>query len=246
MRGAPHHPRHPGAAPDTRDGPDTGDGPAGRQDGRDGPGGRDGATAAAADPRRPGTGAGRGLAWLLLVTGLLGLLASFVITLDAFRLLEDPDFAPACDISPVLSCGSVTSSEQASLFGVPNPLIGLAAYAAVATTGVALVAGARLPRWFWLGLNAGTLVGVAFSMWLMTQALYVIGALCLWCVLTWAATILMFWYTTLHTLGRGLLRAPAAVVGGLREFHWVVPAVWLGGIGMLVATRWWTYWQGLW
>ena len=44
-------------------------------------------------------------------------------------------------------------------------------------------------RWFWLGLNAGTLLGAAFCMWLMTQALYEIGALCLWCCLAWAATI---------------------------------------------------------
>ncbi|MGW2704957.1 vitamin K epoxide reductase family protein [Streptomyces sp. NPDC001340] len=191
------------------------------------------------------TSASRAFAWLLIVSGALGILASFVITIDKFELLQDPHFSPSCNLSPVLSCTNVMRSAQASVFGFPNPLLGLLTYPVVVAVGFALLAGARFRRWFWLGLNAGTLFGAGFCMWLMSQALYEIGALCLWCCLAWAATIAMFWYTTAHNLSHGILRAPRVVVAGALEFHWVVPVTWYLAIVMLIATRWWDYWQTL-
>ncbi|MEW2622843.1 vitamin K epoxide reductase family protein [Streptomyces sp. NPDC048106] len=192
-----------------------------------------------------GATASRAYAWLLIVTGALGVLASFVITVDKIRLIQNPHFTPSCNLSPVLSCSEVMRSAQASVFGFPNPLLGLAAYPVVVTIGSALLAGARFRRWFWLGLNAGTLFGAGFCMWLMSQALYDIGALCLWCCLAWAATIAMFWYTTAHNLTHGVIRAPRAVVAGVLEFHWAVPLTWCLGIVMLITTRWWDYWVSL-
>ncbi|MBW5480614.1 vitamin K epoxide reductase family protein [Streptomyces bambusae] len=195
---------------------------------------------------RPGViGAGRALAWLLIVSGAAGLLASFVITQDKFTLLSDPTFVPSCNLSPVISCANVMQSEQASVFGFPNPMLGLAAYAVVVAVGFGLLAGAHYRRWFWLGLNLGTLLGAGFCMWLMSQALYEIGALCLWCSLAWVATIAMFWYVTVHNLRHGVIHAPRALVSGVQEFHWVVPVTWYGVIVLLIATRFWTYWETL-
>ncbi|MFJ8093038.1 vitamin K epoxide reductase family protein [Streptomyces griseofuscus] len=196
-------------------------------------------------PPEATTTASRAYAWLLIVTGALGILASFVITIDKIQLIQDPHFTPSCNLSPVLSCSDVMRSAQASVLGFPNPLLGLAAYPVVVTIGFALLSGARFRRWFWLGLNAGTLFGAGFCMWLMSQALYGIGALCLWCCLAWAATIAMFWYTTAHNLMHGVIRAPRAVVAGVLEFHWVLPVTWYLGILMLIATRWWDYWVSL-
>ncbi|MFF0428059.1 vitamin K epoxide reductase family protein [Streptomyces sp. NPDC004520] len=191
------------------------------------------------------TGASRAFAWLLVVTGGLGVLASWVITLDKFLLLEDPAFVPSCTINPVLSCTNVMRSEQASVFGFPNPMLGLVTYGVVVAIGAGALAGARHRRWFWLGLNAGTLFGVGFCMWLMSQALYEIGALCLWCCLAWAATVVMFWYTTVHNLRHRILRAPRPLVAAVTEFHWVVPAVWCASILLLITTRFWSAWQSL-
>ncbi|EME96949.1 vitamin K epoxide reductase family protein [Streptomyces mobaraensis NBRC 13819 = DSM 40847] len=187
-------------------------------------------------------GAGRALAWLLVGAGTLGLLASFQITVDKIHLAENPGFRPACSINAVVSCTHVMLSDQASVFGFPNPLIGLVAYAVVVALGVVLLTGARLPRWCWLGLNLGTLAGAVFCMWLMSQALYVIGALCLWCCLAWAVTIALFWYTTAHNLRHGFLPAPRTLVLGVREFHWAVPAAWYGVIALLVVERFWAPW----
>ncbi|MGA5101211.1 vitamin K epoxide reductase family protein [Streptomyces lavendulocolor] len=189
-------------------------------------------------------GAGRAFAWMLVITGAAGLLAAWVITLDKFKLLEDPNFTPGCSLNPVVSCGSIMKSDQASVFGFPNPMLGLVTYGMVVAIGAALLAGARFRRWYWLGLNAGTLFGVGFCMWLMYQSLYEINALCLWCSLAWVATIVMFWYVTSHNVRTGLLPAPRAVRGFLDEFTWVLPVLHIGIIGMLVLTRWWDFWTG--
>jgi uncharacterized membrane protein len=192
-------------------------------------------------PSAPDTsrvGAGRGLALLLVITGAAGLLAAWIITLDKFKLLENPDYVPGCSVNPVISCGNIMKSEQASVFGFPNPMLGLVTYGIVIAVGMSLLAGARFPRWYWLTMNAGMLFGVGFCAWLTQQSLYEINALCLWCCLAWAATIIMFWYVTSSNIRNGFLPAPSWLKGFFAEFTWVLPVVHLGIIAMLILTRW--------
>ncbi|MGW1136765.1 vitamin K epoxide reductase family protein [Streptomyces zhihengii] len=187
-------------------------------------------------------GASRAFAWMLVVTGAAGLLAAWVITIDKFKLLQDPGFTPGCSLNPVVSCGNIMKSDQAAVFGFPNPMLGLVTYAMVIAIGVALLAGARHRRWYWLGLNAGCLFGVGFCTWLMQQSLYEINALCLWCCLAWTGTIVMFWYVTSHNVRKGVLPAPPALRTFFGEFTWVLPVLHIGVIGMLILTRWWDFW----
>ncbi|MEU3492211.1 vitamin K epoxide reductase family protein [Kitasatospora cineracea] len=196
-------------------------------------------------PRGP-VGASRGYAWLLLVGGLIGLAASAVLTLDKLRLLENPAYQPSCNINPIISCGSVMRTAQASAFGFPNPLIGLAAFGALAAVGAGLLAGAAHRRWFWLSLQAGTLLGLGFVAWLIDQTLYEIGALCPYCMVVWAVVITTFWYTTVHNLRTGTLPAPALLrrLAALR-FQWLVPTAAYLVIALLILNRFWYYWQTL-
>ncbi|MEU7075641.1 vitamin K epoxide reductase family protein [Streptomyces narbonensis] len=187
-------------------------------------------------------GAGRAFSWLLVITGAAGLLASWIITIDKIKLLEDPSFTPGCSLNPIVSCGNIMKSEQAAVFGFPNPMLGLVTYAMVIAIGVGLLAGARYRRWYWLGLNAGTLFGVGFCTWLMYQSLYEINSLCLWCCLAWVATIVMFWYVTSHNVRRGVIPAPSGLRTFFDEFTWLLPVLHIGIIGMLILTRWWDFW----
>ncbi|MBO8194903.1 vitamin K epoxide reductase family protein [Streptomyces oryzae] len=193
-------------------------------------------------PKGGAVGASRAFAWMLIVTGAAGLLAAWVITLDKFKLLEDKNFKPACSINPVVSCGNIMQSDQASAFGAPNPMIGLVAYGIVICVGVTLLTRTTFPRWYWLTFNAGCLFGVGFVSWLQYESLYTIGNLCLWCSLAWVATIIMFWYVTAHNVRNGFLPAPAVVRGFADEFPWVIPVLHLGVIGVLILTRWWDFW----
>ncbi|SEH03233.1 Uncharacterized membrane protein [Nonomuraea solani] len=177
---------------------------------------------------------------LLLIGGGAGLVAAFVLTIEKIALLKDPDYVPSCSINPVLSCGSIMRTPQAELFGFPNPLLGIAAFAIVATVGAALLAGARLPRWFWLGLQAGVTAGVVFVHWLIFQSLYVIGALCPYCMVVWAVTVPVFWYVTLRNL------PPASgIARRLTTYHSVPLTVWFLVLVAMIGVRFWTYWSTL-
>lgn len=204
----------------------------------------------ATTPEAPGRtrASDRVLAWVLLIGGVVGGLAAFVLVVEKIALLKDPSYVPSCSLNPVLSCGSIMTTEQAEVFGFPNPLIGVAAFPVLVTTGVALIAGARLPRWYWLGLQVGTTLGVTFVGWLIFQSLYRIGALCPYCMIVWAVVIPIWWYVTRRNLGAGVLGArlaDAPAVGSLHRSHALVLTLIVVAIVVLIAQRFWTYWSTL-
>ncbi|MGO1974773.1 MAG: vitamin K epoxide reductase family protein [Propionibacteriaceae bacterium] len=169
----------------------------------------------------------RTLGLVLLVAGLVGLVAAFVLAVEKFKLLSNPFYQPTCSISERFSCTSVMTSPQAEVFGFPNPLLGIAGFAVVAATGAVLTTGVRLPLWYWRAAQGGVLFGIGFVHWLMWQSVTSIGALCPYCMVVWAAMIVIFVYLTLHHLR---ISAPAGIrtsVGALARFHSTVVAAWL-------------------
>ncbi|MEV0414895.1 vitamin K epoxide reductase family protein [Streptomyces sp. NPDC050448] len=195
--------------------------------------------------RTHAVGASRRTGLVMLLTGIVGWLASFELTVDDWRLLRDPSYQPPCNISPVVSCGSVMSSLEGHLFGFPNMLLGLGAFAAVTALGAAVLCGAHLHRRLWLALDAGALVGVVFVHWLIGQSLYELGKICPYCAVVWTVTIALFWFLTLHSLDRGLVPVPRAVLEVIRDTHWMLLVAWYGVIALLVLTRFWPYWSSL-
>jgi uncharacterized membrane protein len=166
-----------------------------------------------------------GLVVLLVITGVLGWVGSFVLVLERLSLLEHPDRALSCDINPLVSCATVMQSPQASLLGFPNPLIGVAAFIAPIVVGMGLLAGAQYARWFWTVFLAGLFAGWVFITWLFTQTVFVIGALCPYCLLVWTAMIPLWWTTLIHALRHGRIPAPAAVqriATTIAPFTWAV------------------------
>jgi uncharacterized membrane protein len=204
-------------------------------------------TSAAADQTQQAP-FGRVLPWLLLLGGLVGAAAAFVLTVEKIALLTDDGYVPSCSLNPVLNCGSVMRTDQAEVLGFPNPLIGLASFPVVAATGAALLAGARLRRWYWLGLQAGATAGVAFVGWLILQSLYRIGALCPYCMVVWAVMLPIFWYLTLANATSGHLGPRvrgARVTRALAAYHAVVLTAAVLVVLALIAHRFWDYWSGL-
>jgi uncharacterized membrane protein len=180
------------------------------------------------EPAAPSTTpSGRRLAVLLCVCGTVGLVASMMLTIDRFRLLQDPNTQLACNLSPFIACGPVMTSRAGELFGFPNALLGIIGFTVVITSGAALLAGAQLRRWYWRGLQAGVLAAAVFITWLQTQTFYVIGALCLWCLLVWTVTIPLVVALTLHNLAAGHLGTRLRPIGcRLRPYTITVVAVW--------------------
>ena len=144
------------------------------------------------------------LAIFLIVVGAIGWIAAFALTVEKFALLSDPQESLGCDFSILVQCSANLNSWQGSLFGFPNPIIGLGAWIAPLVVGVALLAGARFDRWFWIALNVGALGGIVFVAWLISQSIFVLGTLCPWCMVTWVVTIPLFWVVTLRNVSAGV------------------------------------------
>ncbi|AMM32998.1 Vitamin K epoxide reductase family protein [Sinomonas atrocyanea] len=164
-------------------------------------------------------------AWLVLVTSVVGWLASGELVLEKIEKLINPSHTTICDVNPWVSCGEVMSTWQSSLFGFPNMFIGIVAFAVTITVAMALLAGARFSRWFWVGLQVGVTLGFVFVIWLWSQALYAIGILCPLCMIVWAMMIPLFVWTTARNVAHGVIPAPARVAKALADWGWVTVAV---------------------
>jgi uncharacterized membrane protein len=184
----------------------------------------------------------RQTAWILVVSGIIGIFASIELIIQKIAVLSDPDFVPNCDINPILSCGSVISTEQASLFGFPNPVLGVIGFTIVIMFGALLFTGVELPRLMWLGLNFGALAGMIFVIWLVSQSLYVIGALCPWCMVVWAVTIPIFWQITTDNLASNGLSLGKGLSEIIVTLKWILIAGSYLIIMALIFVRWQDFW----
>lgn len=142
---------------------------------------------------------------LLSIGGLLGFFASFTLVLERLAVYANPDHVSKCDINPLFSCTSITQTWQASLFGFPNPLIGVVAFTVAIMLGVLIATGVKIPKWVHLGFLGGITLGLIFILWLVSQAVFVIGLLCLYCMVVWAVVTVLFFATLQHLLVEGHL-----------------------------------------
>jgi uncharacterized membrane protein len=189
----------------------------------------------------------RGWALLLVIGSAIGFLAAMILTIDRFRLLTDPKVALVCDISPFVTCGPVMSSAAGALFGFPNPLLGIAGFAIAGTTGMVLLAGARLARWYLVCFEIGCLAAAVFITWLQTQSLYVIGALCIWCMCVWAVTIPIVVVTTARTFSAGAFGDGARRIGRvIDDWKIAVIAIWYLAVITAIALRFYREFALMW
>ena len=184
----------------------------------------------------------RQTAWILVIGGLIGIFASIELIVQKIAVLSNPDFVPNCDINPVLSCGSVINTDQASLFGFPNPILGVIGFTIVIMFGALLLTGVDIPKPMWLGLNLGALAGMFFVIWLVGQSLYVIGALCPWCMVVWSITIPIFWQVTTDNLASGRLSLGKSLSEIIVTLKWILVGASYLIIMALIFVRWQDFW----
>lgn len=154
----------------------------------------------------------------MLVSSVASLVASFVLSIDALRLAEDPNADLGCNINAVISCGTVANSWQSSLLGFPNAFLGLITEPVVITIAVASLARVRFPRWFMVAAQVVYTVGFVFAYWLFYEAMFDIGALCPWCLLVTFATTLVFFEMTYVNIRDDNLRLPRRVQAAMTSF----------------------------
>lgn len=141
----------------------------------------------------------------MAVSGVIGLFASFVLSIEAWQLAANPTATFGCDVNSVISCSLVALTPQAHVLGFPNAFLGIFFEAVVLTISVAIAAGARFPRWYMLATELLYTIALFFAYWLFFQSYFVIGALCPWCLLITVTTTLVWWGLTRINMMEGHL-----------------------------------------
>lgn len=178
---------------------------------------------------------------VLLIGGLVGWLAALTLMIDKEYLLENPGASLSCDINPFISCGNVMMTWQASALGLPNQAIGLAGFAIMGAIGALMISGTTLPRWFRWARLGGMTFAFGYIHFLAISAIFVIRALCPWCMVVWTVTAPMFFATLAHAIEAGDLRLPTPLARVLR--HWVVLTLaWYLLVILVIAAGFWRQW----
>jgi len=185
---------------------------------------------------------------VLTILSILGLGASFVLTYDTIEKIKNPGFNPACNISPIISCGKAMTSIQGETLGIPNPVFGIMAFTALLAFAVMLMAGGRYKKWLWLLAEGVALLGVLFAHYLFFISMVVLGSICPWCSLVWVTTIAVFWYITTHLVATGILswqRASHKIAEFWQTYAVPVLIVWYLILIVIVFLRFHEYWLSL-
>lgn len=168
---------------------------------------------------------------LMLVGAISGFLASFVLSIDKFKVLKDSQFNPSCNISEKLNCKSVMLSKQAEAFGFPNSFIGIAAFAIFIALAIAILGNVEFPKWFWQLALVGATLAILFSHWLAYQTTFVIGTLCPYCMVAWFGNFLILASVIQELLRKRADRDEvytAKIIGFMPVFHFVWLAMVIG------------------
>lgn len=190
--------------------------------------------AEAALPTGPRGLSTRAYATLLTVLGAIGFGAATWLAIEEYLKLLDPNRVTSCSFNVFLDCGVAMMSWQGTLLGFPNPYLGVAAFPVVITTGVVLLAGARLPRWYHLSLLAVTVAAQLLIFFLMWSSFYALVRLCPACMVVWTILWPLLWFQVVHAVqerhlrvSEGLRRAVVGNRGLVLVIGYVVAVGWL-------------------
>jgi uncharacterized membrane protein len=176
------------------------------------------------------------------------MVVAFWLTYDKIQVLKNPNYRPICDINPILSCGDIMNTKQSNLLGVPNPIFGLVGFSMLLTFGIVLASGAKLKKWLWQVINLGALAGFCFFVYLFSQAVFVIHAICPFCFVIWMITPPILWYTTIYNLKEKNIN-PKFLKTKTKD--WIfkhqheILICWYIIVFLTLLTKFWYYWKTL-
>lgn len=154
----------------------------------------------------------------MLVGAILSLIASFVLSAEAVELARNPDAVLACSVNAVLNCATVGIHPSAHMFGFPNSFLGLVAEPVVITVAIAGLAGVKFPRKFLFTAQICYTLGFIFAYYLLYLSMFVIGALCPWCLLVTVTTTFVFFAITRYNIREENLYLPKKASQAAQKF----------------------------
>lgn len=184
----------------------------------------------------------RMLSLITIIFSLTGLSASFVLTVEILYVLRAPGAHLICSLNSVISCVSVMKTPQAEIFGFPNSLLGIVGYSLMLAVGVFMLFHKNLNKVIILLANLGALVAFLFSYWLLYNSVYVINALCIFCIISCISATNIFIALTLYDLKENNFSLKSKINEKVDRFlkkGWYVPIIvlWYVLVAALILMR---------
>lgn len=154
----------------------------------------------------------------MLIGALLSLLAAFVLSVEAFHLAKNPNAELSCSINVVLNCATVAKHPSAEMLGFPNSFFGLIAEPVVITVAIAGLAGIAFPRRFMFMAQIGYTAGLIYAFVLFFISMFVIQALCPWCLLVTVTTAFVWFSITRYNIRENNLYLPKRAQEAAKKF----------------------------
>ena len=131
------------------------------------------------------------LSAVMFAGGAIGLLASFLQSVEKISLLKHQSQSLACDLNSVFSCTNVLNAHQSAVFGFPNSFMCMVLFTIFMTVGLVMLWGGTASkgmRLFTHGLAKFTLF---FGLWFLWQSTYRINALCIFCLFCFTGLLMI-------------------------------------------------------
>ena len=128
-----------------------------------------------------------------LVCALIGLGVSAAAAYTHYHMLYDPTYRSFCDVNATVSCTQVYQSRFSTFLGIPVALFGAVWFVAAGLLSVAGLTARQSVRENIPGyLFAMSTIALAVVLYLGYASLFLIKAVCLLCITTYAAVIVLF------------------------------------------------------
>lgn len=144
----------------------------------------------------------------MLIGAVLSLIAAFVLSVEVIHLARNPNASLSCNINAIISCGTVAKHPTNELFGFPNSFIGLMSEPVVIAVAIAGLAGVRFPRLFMFVAQIFYTLGFVFALTLLYISMFIIQALCPWCLLVTLTTTMVWFSITRYNIRENNLYLP--------------------------------------
>lgn len=154
----------------------------------------------------------------MLVGALFSLLAAFVLSVEAIDLAKNPNAELSCNVNIILNCATVARHPTASIMGFPVSFLGMIAEPVVITVAIAGLAGVRFPRRFLFTAQVFYAAGFVFAYYLLFTSIFVIQALCPWCLLVTLSTTVVFFSMSRYNIREDNLYLPKSMAKKAKEF----------------------------
>lgn len=127
------------------------------------------------------------------IIGALAVVAIFVSAyLLKIDLTVDANTSQVCDFSDKFSCTTVAMSKYSRLFGIPVAAYGIVAYSLMFITSIYFVVAKEINKKVWATWLTFLFGSLGFSLYLTYLELFVIGSICIFCVIQQIIILIIF------------------------------------------------------